>query len=136
MSNYPRPTTLKRLYQDATGDTRSHQRTIGAAWKRLPDRKRRMIQARIHGKSLSQIALHHQVTPATVSSMIRRALEQMRKAIAGEPRYNRTGRKRRAPAPEAASARPASVSPGELGEPAVQTRAVIEQLQRTGRYDV
>lgn len=91
--------TLKSLYQRATGDRTTHQRTIATLLNRQPKRRQQMIQARREGRTLRAIAEHHGVSHATVQSSILRTFEAIRKQAAGEPRYNHTGRRRRANPP-------------------------------------
>jgi DNA-directed RNA polymerase specialized sigma24 family protein len=90
----PTPTTVKAFYAAITGDASTHQRTIDAQFKRLPERRQRVIRARLAGETLKQIAARERVTHGTIASDIKRGIERMRKAIAGEPRFNRVGRRR------------------------------------------
>ena len=86
---------MKHLYQAHTGDLETHQRTIAAHVARLPARKRRLLELRVKGQSLEEIASRDAVSKATISTLITRACEQLRKEIAGEPRYNKIGRQAR-----------------------------------------
>ena len=84
--------TLKHLYQAKTGDTTTHQRTISAVFHRVIDRRRkRFVLAHLDGASLRQLAVAAGISHGSVQSAIDSAMEATRKAIAGEPRYNRTG---------------------------------------------
>jgi DNA-directed RNA polymerase specialized sigma24 family protein len=87
--------TMKHLYQLTTGDLATHQRTIAAQVARLDTRRQRILMRAVAGASLRQIAAEEGVSHGSVQSLIRKSLEATRKAIAGEPRYNRRGRKRR-----------------------------------------
>lgn len=88
-----RSLTLTHLYRAATGDERTHQRTIHALLQRTVDpRRRKWIHLRITGRSYHAIADSEDLTAATVRSAILSALEAIRKAAAGEPRYNKRGR--------------------------------------------
>jgi DNA-directed RNA polymerase specialized sigma24 family protein len=89
------PTTLKGYYAKVTGDATTHQRTVGAHFKNLQPRRKRIIEARIAGDSLSTIAKREGITHGTVASDIKRGWEAVRKAIAGEPKYNKIGRRPR-----------------------------------------
>ena len=84
--------TVMGLYQLATGDTASHQRRIDARFRKLDERTQRVIRARIAGGHLRDIAAAEGVSFGTISKVISRGLERIRKSIAGEPRYNRSGR--------------------------------------------
>ena len=90
--------TVKQLYQLCTGDCASHQRRIDAHFRRLDERRQRIVRARVAGRSLRQLAEEEGLSHGTLQKMIRRSMEAIRKAIAGEPRYNRAGRKKAAAA--------------------------------------
>jgi DNA-directed RNA polymerase specialized sigma24 family protein len=85
--------TVKALYQAATGDVAAHQRRIDAHLRRLDPRRQRMLKTRAAGATLRQIAAAENISVGSVQSAIDGALERIRKAIAGEPRYNHTGRR-------------------------------------------
>jgi DNA-directed RNA polymerase specialized sigma24 family protein len=83
------PPTLKALYQGLTGDTTAHQRAIHGRLLRLSPRRRLMVQARVEGLTLRQIAGKvGGISHGTVASAIAKAMEAIRKDIAGEARYN------------------------------------------------
>ena len=92
----PQDMTVKQLYQLCTGDCASHQRRIDAHFRRLDARRQRIIKARIAGTPLRQLAQAEGLSHGTVAKMIRRSMERIRKAIAGEPRFNRIGRQKAA----------------------------------------
>jgi DNA-directed RNA polymerase specialized sigma24 family protein len=92
--------TLKALYQLTTGDLASHPRRIAAHFARLDARRQRLVRRRLDGASLHVIAAEEGITHGSVQSAIKGALEAIRKEIAGEPRYNRTGRTPRVKSPE------------------------------------
>jgi hypothetical protein len=119
-------TTLKQLYQQHTGDKRSHQRTIAAHFARLDTRRQNFIRAVLAGRSLRQIAEPAGITHASVKSAIDGALERIRKEIAGEPRYNRRGRVHKPQPP-----RPAPPAPPET--PMVQTCYLLKKGRKSGR---
>lgn len=85
------PATLKGLYAELTGDTASHQRRVDGHFRKLDKRQQRIIRARIDGRTLAEIGEAHGITAGSAHSVIRKALESIRKKIAGEPRYNRIG---------------------------------------------
>jgi DNA-directed RNA polymerase specialized sigma24 family protein len=87
------PGTLKALYQRATGDTATHQRTIDAHFRKLPERPRAMISHMVTCGNYHEVAAAEGISAASAREAILRALERLRKAIADEPRYNRVGRK-------------------------------------------
>lgn len=81
---------MKALYQQVTGDTTAHQRSIDAHLRKQPARRREIIRQRLAGASLSDIA-GGLVTKGQIQKDIQRTCEAIRKAIAGEPRYNKIG---------------------------------------------
>jgi len=84
--------TLKALYQQLTGDTEAHQRRIDAQFRRLPARRQAMIRMRLTGASYEAIGNSHgAINRASAQSVITIAMERIRKAIAGEPRYTHRG---------------------------------------------
>jgi DNA-directed RNA polymerase specialized sigma24 family protein len=85
--------TLKALYQRATGDTATHQRTIDAHFRKLPARPRAMLSHMVACDNYHQVAAAQGISAASAREAILRALERLRKAIKDEPRYNRVGRK-------------------------------------------
>jgi DNA-directed RNA polymerase specialized sigma24 family protein len=85
------PVTMKALYQLATGDLISHQRRIDGQVRKLDARRRRILRRRLEGATLAQIAAEEGCTHGSAASVIRKAMEAVRKAIAGEPRFNRIG---------------------------------------------
>ena len=96
------PATLKAFYAKITGDATTHQRTIDAHFRKLDTRRQAIIRARLEGKSLQEIGNQHGgINGATVRETMLRGIERIRKAIAGEPRFNHVGR-RRTPAEETA----------------------------------
>ena len=82
---------MKDLYAEFTGDTASHQRRIDGHFRKLDPRQRRIIRARLEGRTLTEIGQAHGITAGSAHSVIRKAMESIRKKIAGEPRYNRIG---------------------------------------------
>ena len=90
--------TLKDLYRATIGEAETpYQRRIDAQFRRLDARRRRVIQMRLKGKSYEEIGQALGIHRAAASSIVRWSLERIRKAIAGEPRYNKTGRPARKP---------------------------------------
>jgi len=85
--------SLKALYAQITGDTQAHQRAIHAHYGRLDARRQRMLTAMVKGLNYHAIGDAEGITAASARESILRALERIRKEIAGEPRYNRVGRK-------------------------------------------
>jgi DNA-binding CsgD family transcriptional regulator len=85
------PITLKQLYMLHTGDCASHQRRIAAHVRRLDPRRQRILLRRCEGASLYEIGDEEGITYGSVASAIRKSMEAVRKAIAGEPRFNRIG---------------------------------------------
>jgi DNA-binding CsgD family transcriptional regulator len=85
--------TLRDLYRAITHDTTSHQRAIHARYLHLDPRRRRIVDARVAGRTLREIADAEAISHGSVQSVIDGAMERIRKDIAGEPRYNRTPRK-------------------------------------------
>jgi len=85
--------TLKALYAEITGDQTTHQRTIDAHFRKLDTNRRTRIRMRCAGSSYHQIAATEGTHAASVRDSIVRAMERIRKAAAGEPRYNHVGRK-------------------------------------------
>lgn len=85
------PATLKELYQQTTGQT-AHQRAIHGRFLHQAARTRRIVAARLKGQTLRSIAEKEGVKHGTVQTAITRAMEAIRKSIAGESRYNRTSR--------------------------------------------
>ena len=86
------PTTLKALYSFVTGDKLTHQRRIHAHYLRLTPRRRSLIDERLAGRPWREIGRVHGVSGASAQSAVILALRALRKAIAGEPRYNVVGR--------------------------------------------
>jgi hypothetical protein len=86
------PATLKALYAQITGDHQTHQRTIAAHFRNLEARVQVSIRQRVAGQSYHAIAAGEHCTAASTREAILRGIEQLRKAIHGEPRYNRKGR--------------------------------------------
>lgn len=82
--------TMKALYQHVTGDEAAHQRRIDAHVRRLNPRRQRILRRRLEA-TLQDIADEEGCTHGSIASVIRKSMEAVRKAIAGEPRYNRTG---------------------------------------------
>ena len=89
--------TLKQLYQDTTGDTAAHQRAIHGRLLHQPPRRQRIVQARIAGETLRQIANRENISHGAAADSIKKTMEAIRKDIAGEPRYNHQERKGAAP---------------------------------------
>lgn len=84
--------TLKALYQQLTGDTDAHQRRIDAHFRKLPTRRQAMIRMRLTGASYEAIgASYGAINRASARTVITIAMERIRKAIAGEPRYQHRG---------------------------------------------
>ena len=84
---------MKALYQQHTGDTAAHQRRIDAQVRKLDARRQRILRRRLGGASLSVIGTEEGCTHGSVASAIKKSMEAVRKAIAGEPRFNRIGHK-------------------------------------------
>jgi hypothetical protein len=96
----PGPTlTLKALYQSITGDLAAHPAAIHARFRKLDAHMQRLANRRMAGQRLREIAAAEGVKHGTVANALRRAMESIRKSIAGEPRYNRVGRKKNEAAP-------------------------------------
>jgi DNA-binding CsgD family transcriptional regulator len=85
------PCTMQQLYQLSTGDRASHQRRIDGQVRKLAPRRLRVLRARCTGQSLAEIGAAEGISHGSVASLIRKSMEAARKAIAGEPRFNRTG---------------------------------------------
>jgi len=79
--------TLTDVYRHYTGDLNAHQRTIGAHFARLEPRRMRIVAARMAGRSMDAIATEEGIGKGSAQSVIQAAMEHIRKAIAGEPRY-------------------------------------------------
>ena len=104
--------TIKTLYQHITGDHASHQRRIDAHLRKLDPRRQRMLRARAAGQTIREIADQEHISVGSAQSAIVGACERIRKAIAGEPRYNRTGRNTRPGAAGVATPRtPHNIAP-------------------------
>jgi len=73
------PPTLKALYQQHTGDTTTHQRTIGAALASIDKRRRQWIAQLLEGRSYREIAAPAQLSPGTVQDGVKRAFAVMKK---------------------------------------------------------
>lgn len=87
------PPTLKALYQQATGDMAAHQRAIHGRLLHLSPRRRLMVQSRVAGLTLREIAEKvGGISHGTVAAAIAKAMEAIRKDIAGESRYNHSAR--------------------------------------------
>jgi len=86
--------TLKALYQQVTGDLTTHQRTIHAHFLKLDPRRQAMIADRRQGTSYHVIAASHGIDAASARETILRGFEVIRKAAAGEPYFNKVGRKK------------------------------------------
>lgn len=82
---------MKALYQAATGDTTAHQRRIDGQVRKLDPRRQRILRRRCEGASLSTIGAEEGVTHGSIASLIKKSMEAVRKATAGEPRFNRIG---------------------------------------------
>lgn len=119
--------TLKRLYQLTTGDLGTHQRTIDAQFRQLEPHRQKIVRARLQGLSLANIAnqVGHDCSPGTIHDHIHRAMEAIRKAVHGEPRYNRIGRRHQPPKPAAPSS---FMEPGQPAAPLHTARAALAQL--------
>ena len=89
-----KPLTLKTLYSAMTGDPTAHQRRIDAHFRKLDKRRQLFIRSKLLGASYSQIGASAGITAGSAQSAVRSGLERIRKAIAGEPRYNDVGRTR------------------------------------------
>ena len=85
--------TIKELYGKITGDTTAHQRAIDARLRKLTTPQQVRIRAFATGCNYHDIAAVEKATPASVRDSVLRGLEAIRKDLAGEPRYNRIGRK-------------------------------------------
>jgi len=83
--------TVKDLYREITGQE-AHQRAIDGRLRKLPRRKQDMIRDRAAGLTWAAIGHRYGLTAGTADKLVRRALEAIRKSIAGEPRYNQVGR--------------------------------------------
>jgi DNA-binding NarL/FixJ family response regulator len=83
--------TMKDLYQAATGDTAAHQRRIDGHVRHLDARRQKILHRRTEGASLAEIGAELGISHGSVASSIKKSLEAVRKAIAGEPRFNRIG---------------------------------------------
>jgi DNA-directed RNA polymerase specialized sigma24 family protein len=112
MSQATPVTTLKALYQDYTSDHTTHQRTIGAIFARLDKRRQGLIRARVEGRPFHAIAEKAGISHPSVIGAIKRAMEQIRKTAAAEPRFNRIGRKKREDVHQVATTSPASKKRG------------------------
>lgn len=99
--------TMKALYQHVTGDRTAHQRRIDAHLRRQTSFRQNLIARRLKGQSLQEIADSCSTSKGVVQKNIDRACEAIRKAIAGEPRYNRQGHK----GPFSKKKRPAKLKP-------------------------
>ena len=86
--------TIKGLYGRITDDWETHQRTIDAQLRKLDMRRQSMLRRLALGESYHEIARAEGITAAAARDTMLRAIERMRKAIAGEPRFNHVGRKR------------------------------------------
>jgi hypothetical protein len=84
--------TLKALYATMTRDRTAHQRRIDAHFRKLDKRRQLFIRSKLLGASYSQIGASAGITAGSAQSAVRSGLERIRKAIAGEARYNRVGR--------------------------------------------
>ncbi|MGA2270212.1 MAG: hypothetical protein ABSH44_17205 [Bryobacteraceae bacterium] len=82
---------MKELYQQQTGDKTAHQRRIDGQLRRLDPRRQRILRRRIAGASLGEIGADEGCTYGSIASVIKKSMEAVRKAIAGEPRFNRVG---------------------------------------------
>jgi DNA-directed RNA polymerase specialized sigma24 family protein len=82
--------TMKALYQHVTGDDAAHQRRIDAHVRRLNPRRQRILRRRLNA-TLQEIANQEGCSHGSIASVIRKSMEAIRKAIAGEPRFNRIG---------------------------------------------
>jgi DNA-directed RNA polymerase sigma subunit (sigma70/sigma32) len=98
----PTLTDLYRHYTAGRPGSDAHQRTIGAQFARLAPRRQRIIAARMANHTLGKIAKKEGITKGSISSVLTAAMERIRKAITGEPRYSvvRTvHREKKAPGP-------------------------------------
>jgi DNA-directed RNA polymerase specialized sigma24 family protein len=82
---------MKDLYQATTGDTTAHQRRIDGQVRHLSQRRQVILRRRIDGQSLAEIGKYLEISHGSVASSIKKSMEAIRKAIAGEPRFNHIG---------------------------------------------
>jgi hypothetical protein len=95
----PEPITIADLYRQETGDADVHHRTIDAHFKKLPAKTQAMMRDRAAGKTFEEISAKHKITRGSIGGRVLRALQRMQLAIAGAPRYWKTGRGEPAPPP-------------------------------------
>jgi hypothetical protein len=77
------PPTLQALYRQVTGDTNAHQRQIHARFLKQGARRRRIVNARLKHQTLRAIASQEGISHGSVASLLRKAMESIRKSIAG-----------------------------------------------------
>ena len=87
--------TMKQLYQLHTSDLTSHQRAIDARVRRLSPLRQEILHRVASGEPLRSIAHDKGVSHGSIHSVVKQSLEAVRKELAREPRYNKTGRKRK-----------------------------------------
>ena len=80
--------TLTDLYRHHTGDTSSHQRTIGAHFARLDARRMRIVAAHMAGKSYTEIGQAEDISRGAAQSVVTDAMVAIHRAIEGRPRYS------------------------------------------------
>lgn len=79
--------TLTAIYRHYTGDLESHPRTIAAHFAKLEPRRQRIVRDHLKGCSFQRIADAYGISKGSAQSVVSAAMEHVRKAIAGEPRY-------------------------------------------------
>jgi DNA-directed RNA polymerase specialized sigma24 family protein len=80
--------TLRELYAAVTGDTTAHHSSIAARTAKLDARRRRIIKARLSGKSLRDIGELEKVTVGSVQSAINGAMKRVYRELHQQPRYS------------------------------------------------
>jgi DNA-directed RNA polymerase specialized sigma24 family protein len=81
---------MKALYEQTTGQT-AHQRRIDGQVRKLDPRRQRILRRRLDGAKLAAIGAELGISHGSVASAIKKSMEAIRKAIAGEPRFNHGG---------------------------------------------
>src|ERR1700677_3865291 len=120
----PKPVTIADLVRNETGEEQAHHRTIDKHFKSLPKKTQAILRERAAGQTFEEIAKKRSTLRGSIGGVYMRAMQRIKLAIAGAPRYWKTGR-----------ARADEPTPAEITEALELSRNEIGDAEPLRQYD-